>query len=119
MSSAVTPRARVSAILTTPAAGEDALSEDARELAGPLVELLVVDERGWKDVELGDLPPIKAIHRQAEARALADRVGAPTVVALGGVLLLVATAVSGTAGPSASVQLGSGSCSSGWGGPAA
>lgn len=40
--------------------------------------------------------------------ALADRVGAPTVVALGGVLLLVATAVSGTAGPSDSVQLGAG-----------
>ncbi|RBY76156.1 MFS transporter [Blastococcus sp. TF02-09] len=40
--------------------------------------------------------------------ALADRVGAPSVVALGGVLLLVATAVSGTAGSSDSVQLGIG-----------
>jgi len=40
--------------------------------------------------------------------ALADRVGPPTVVALGGVLLLVAAAVSGTAGPSDSVQLGIG-----------
>ena len=39
---------------------------------------------------------------------LADRVGAPPVVALGGVLLLVAAAVSGTAGPSDSVQLGVG-----------
>jgi ATP-dependent helicase/nuclease subunit A len=48
--------------------------EDARELPGPLVELLLVDERGWKDVDLGDLPPIKAVHRQAEARALAERV---------------------------------------------
>ena len=40
--------------------------------------------------------------------ALVDRVGAPPVVALGGVLLLVATAVSGTAGPADSVQLGTG-----------
>jgi ATP-dependent helicase/nuclease subunit A len=47
--------------------------EDARELAGPLVELLVVDQRGWDDVDLGDLPPTR-VHRQAEARALADRV---------------------------------------------
>lgn len=40
--------------------------------------------------------------------ALGDRVGAPTVVALGGVLLLAATAVAGTAGPSESVRLGVG-----------
>jgi MFS family permease len=40
--------------------------------------------------------------------ALGDRVGAPTVVALGGVLLLVATAVSGTAGPADPLQLGIG-----------
>ncbi len=40
--------------------------------------------------------------------ALADRVGAPAVVALGGILLLLATAVGGTAGPSDSVRLGAG-----------
>lgn len=40
--------------------------------------------------------------------ALADRVGAPAVVALGGVLLLAATAVAGTAGPAESVRLGVG-----------
>lgn len=40
--------------------------------------------------------------------ALADRTGAPTVVALGGLLLLAATAVAGTAGPSESVRLGIG-----------
>ncbi|MGY2003952.1 MFS transporter [Blastococcus sp. SYSU DS1024] len=39
---------------------------------------------------------------------LADRVGAPTVVALGAVLLLAAAAVSGTAAPADSVQLGAG-----------
>ncbi|WP_040340190.1 MFS transporter [Candidatus Blastococcus massiliensis] len=39
---------------------------------------------------------------------LADRIGAPSVVALGGGLLLAATGVAGTAGPSASVQLGIG-----------
>ncbi len=39
---------------------------------------------------------------------LVDRVGAPTVVALGGSLLLVAAAVAGTAGPAASVRLGIG-----------
>jgi MFS family permease len=39
---------------------------------------------------------------------LADRTGAPTVVALSGVLLLGATAVAGTAGPQDSVQLGAG-----------
>ncbi len=47
--------------------------EDAREVAGPLVELIVVDERGWDGAELGDLPPTR-LHRQAEARALAARV---------------------------------------------
>lgn len=39
---------------------------------------------------------------------LADRVGAPTVVALGGALLLVAAAVAGTADPSESLRLGIG-----------
>ena len=39
---------------------------------------------------------------------LADRVGAPTVVALGGALLLVAAAVAGTADPSESLRLGTG-----------
>ncbi|MGY1847839.1 MFS transporter [Blastococcus sp. SYSU DS1021] len=39
---------------------------------------------------------------------LADRVGAPTVVALGALLLLAAAAVSGTAAPADSVQLGAG-----------
>jgi ATP-dependent helicase/nuclease subunit A len=47
--------------------------EDARELPGPLVELLVVDERGWDGAELGELPPTRP-HRHAEARALAARV---------------------------------------------
>jgi MFS family permease len=39
---------------------------------------------------------------------LADRIGAPTVVALGGLLLLAAAAVAGTAAPADSVQLGAG-----------
>ncbi|TKJ20924.1 MFS transporter [Blastococcus sp. CCUG 61487] len=39
---------------------------------------------------------------------LADRVGAPMVVALGGGLLLAAAAVAGTAGPADSLQLGIG-----------
>ncbi|MDK3257845.1 MFS transporter [Blastococcus capsensis] len=39
---------------------------------------------------------------------LADRVGAPAVVALGGLLLLAAAAVAGTAAPADSVQLGVG-----------
>jgi MFS family permease len=39
---------------------------------------------------------------------LADRIGAPSVVAVGGGLLLAAAAVAGTAGPHASVQLGVG-----------
>jgi MFS family permease len=39
---------------------------------------------------------------------LADRVGAPAVVALGGGLLLLAAAVAGTAGPAESVRLGAG-----------
>ncbi len=39
---------------------------------------------------------------------LADRVGAPAVVALGGALLLVAAAVAGTADPSESLRLGTG-----------
>ncbi|MBN1096404.1 MFS transporter [Blastococcus sp. TML/C7B] len=42
------------------------------------------------------------------AGALADRIGAPAVVALGGLLLLAATAVAGTAGPAQSVRLGTG-----------
>ncbi len=47
--------------------------DDARELEAPLVDLLVTDQRGWDDVELGDLPPTSA-YRHAEARLLADRV---------------------------------------------
>jgi MFS family permease len=39
---------------------------------------------------------------------LADRVGAPSVVALGAGLLLAAAAISGTAAPADSVQLGAG-----------
>ncbi|WP_233491678.1 MFS transporter [Blastococcus sp. TBT05-19] len=39
---------------------------------------------------------------------LADRVGAPAVVGLGGLLLLAAAAVAGTAGPADSVQLATG-----------
>ena len=39
---------------------------------------------------------------------LADRVGAPAVAGLGGLLLLAATAVAGTAGPADSVQLSTG-----------
>ncbi|WP_346623891.1 MFS transporter [Blastococcus montanus] len=39
---------------------------------------------------------------------LADRVGAPAVVALGGLLLLAAAAVAGTAAPADSMQLGAG-----------
>jgi MFS family permease len=39
---------------------------------------------------------------------LADRAGRRTTVAIGGVLLLVATAVAGTAAPGAAVQLGIG-----------
>jgi ATP-dependent helicase/nuclease subunit A len=48
--------------------------EDARELAAPLVELLVTTQDGWDEDQFGDtLPPTKA-WRKAEARLLACRI---------------------------------------------
>jgi ATP-dependent helicase/nuclease subunit A len=46
-------------------------TEPARE---PLVELLVTDQAGWEDVDLGEVRPGTKAWRQAEARLLAQRV---------------------------------------------
>ena len=49
--------------------------EDAADVAPPLVEVLVTDQRGWEDEDLGDtLPPASKPWRHAEARLLAQRV---------------------------------------------
>jgi ATP-dependent exoDNAse (exonuclease V) beta subunit len=50
---------------------EGRVSEPANE---PLVELLVTDQVGWEDVDLGDMRPGAKAWRQAEARLLAQRV---------------------------------------------
>ena len=46
-------------------------TEPARE---PLVELLITDQAGWEDVDLGEVRPGTKAWRQAEARLLAQRV---------------------------------------------
>src|SRR5439155_7983672 len=49
----------------------------AREPAGgdePRVELLITDQRGWEDVDLGDTLPPGQAWRHAEARLVAQRV---------------------------------------------
>ncbi|MDX6649777.1 MAG: ATP-dependent helicase/nuclease subunit [Solirubrobacteraceae bacterium] len=47
---------------------------DAAERPAPLVELLVTDQRGWDEADLGDTLPPALPWRQAEARLLAQRV---------------------------------------------
>jgi ATP-dependent exoDNAse (exonuclease V) beta subunit len=42
--------------------------------SAPLVELLVTDQAGWEDVDLGEIRPGTKAWRQAEARLLAQRV---------------------------------------------
>ncbi|MDP2711012.1 MAG: UvrD-helicase domain-containing protein [Solirubrobacteraceae bacterium] len=42
--------------------------------AEPLVELLITDQEGWEDVDLGEARPGTKAWRQAEARLLAQRV---------------------------------------------
>ncbi|HVF77018.1 MAG TPA: UvrD-helicase domain-containing protein [Solirubrobacteraceae bacterium] len=49
---------------------EGRVTEPANE---PLVELLVTDQAGWEDVDLGDMRPGAKAWRQAEARLLAQR----------------------------------------------
>ncbi len=62
----------------TPRFGEQfvALREgrDTEPASAPLVELLITDQAGWEDVELGDVRPGTKAWRQAEARLLAQRV---------------------------------------------
>ncbi|MBW3607369.1 MAG: PD-(D/E)XK nuclease family protein, partial [Actinobacteria bacterium] len=50
---------------------EGRTTEPAR---APLVELLITDQAGWEDVDLGELRPGTKAWRQAEARLLAQRV---------------------------------------------
>ena len=50
---------------------------EGRETApapAPLVELLITDQAGWEDVDLGEVRPSTKAWRQAEARLLAQRV---------------------------------------------
>ncbi len=47
---------------------------DTAPAPGPLVELLLTDQAGWEDVDLGPVSPGTKPWRQAEARLLAQRV---------------------------------------------
>ena len=57
-------------------AGFVALREgrDSEPASEPLVELLITDQAGWEDVDLGEVRPGTKPWRQAEARLLAQRV---------------------------------------------
>jgi ATP-dependent helicase/nuclease subunit A len=47
---------------------------DTAPAPAPLVELLITDQAGWEDIDLGEVRPGTKAWRQAEARLLAQRV---------------------------------------------